>query len=142
MQPVQVDLLNENTNCFPTDSLADRVLVPAGTYDLVRLRIASNQTAADGEIPVRNVCGRVGPNCVVMADGQIEPLVFDEDTLESSFASETTAEEFLLVLPGSESELLIELTPVASIGASFERGARFFSLLPHRPRVARLPSVE
>jgi len=141
-QPLQVDLLNENTNSSPSDSLEERVLIPTGTYDLVRFRIASNQPAADGEIPARNVCGRVGPNCVVMADGQIEHLVFEEDTLESGFTSETTADGLLLVLPGSESELLIELTPVASTGASFGRGARFFSLLPDRTRVARLPSVE
>jgi hypothetical protein len=77
-----------------------------------------------------------------MADGQVVPLVFAEDILESNFASETTADGLLLVLPGTESELLIELTPVASIGASFGKGARIFSLLPDKTSVARLPAVE
>jgi Domain of unknown function (DUF4382) len=141
-QPIQVHLLNEGTNSLGTDTLAERVLIPAGTYDLLRLRFVSNQPGAIGEIPAKNACGRVGRNCVLMADGQIEPLVFAEDKLGSSFASETTADGLLLVLPGTESELLIELTPVASIGASFGKGARVFSLLPDKTSVTRLPSVE
>jgi hypothetical protein len=141
-QPIQIHLLNGGTNSLRTDSLAERVLIPAGTYDLLRLRFASNHPGAIGETPAKNACGRVGPNCVVMADGQVVPLVFAEDILESNFASETTADGLLLVLPGTESELLIELTPVASIGASFGKGARIFSLLPDKTSVARLPAVE
>jgi hypothetical protein len=141
-QPIQIHLLNEGTNSLRTDSLAERVQIPAGTYDLLRLRFASNHPGTIGETPAKNACGRVGPNCVVMADGQVVPLVFAEDILESNFASETTADGLLLVLPGTESELLIELTPVASIGASFGKGARIFSLLPDKTSVARLPAVE
>lgn len=141
-QPIQVHLLIEGANSLRTDSLAERALIPAGTYDLVRLRFASNQPGAIREIPATNACGREGPNCVVMADGQIEPFVLAENKLESSFASETTADGLLLVLPGSENELLIELTPVAAIGASFGKRTQIFSLLPDKTRVARLPTVE
>jgi Domain of unknown function (DUF4382) len=141
-QPIQIHLLDEGTNSLRTDSLTERVLVPAGTYDLLRLRFASNQSGEIGEIPTKNACGRVGLNCVLMADGQIEPLVFAEDKLESSFASESAAVGLLVVLPGTESELHIELTPAASIGASFEKGARIFSLVPDKTSVAKLPWVE
>jgi hypothetical protein len=61
-----------------------------------------------------------------MADGQILPLVFDANTLESRFASESTEDRLLFVSPDSESELLIELTPVVSLGAFIENGARVF----------------
>jgi hypothetical protein len=141
-QPLQVDLLNESTDSLPADFLAARVLIPAGTYDLVRFRITSNQRGADDEIPAKNACGRVGPNCVVMADGQIEPLVFEADTLESRFTSKTAADGLLFVLPGSDSELLIELTPIVSMGASFGKGLPSFFLLPNRTSVERLFPVE
>lgn len=141
-QPIQIHLLSEGTNSLRTDSLEERVLIPAGTYDLLRLRFASNQPGGIGEIPEKNPCGRIGPNCVVMADGQINSLEFAGDKLESTFASETTADGLLLVLPGSESELFIELTSVASIDASSGNGSRIFSLLPDKTKVARLPAVE
>jgi len=141
-QPLQIDLQNESIKGSLADSLAQRVLIPAGLYDFVRLRFASNQPGAGADVPARSACGRAGPNCVVMADGRIEPLVFEEDIFESSFAPDTAADGVLLVLPGSESELLIELTPVSSIGASAGKGAPFFSLLPNRTRVVRLLPVE
>jgi len=142
-QPLQIDLPNESMNGRPADSFAERVPIPAGLYDVVRIRFAPNQPgAADADVPSRNACGGVGPNCLVMADGRIAPLVFEENTFEASFAPDTTADGVLLVLPGSESELLIELTPVSSIGASVGRVAPFFSLLPNRTRVVRLLPVE
>ena len=135
MQPLQVDLLNESTNGRPAGTIAEGVLIP-GTYDLVRFRIAPNQPGGD-EFPAKNACGRVGSNCVVMADGQVEPLVFEADAMESRFAPEATADGLFFVLPGNDNELLIELTPIVSIGASFGQGVRFFSLLPSRTRVQR-----
>jgi hypothetical protein len=137
-RPLQIDLLNESANGSPADSLAERVLIPAGTYDLLRFRFAPNQLGADDEVPVSNACGRLGSNCVVMADGQIEPLVFDADTLESRFTPEIMEGGLFFVLPDSDNELLIELTPVMSIGASLGKGVRFFSLLPSTMRVHRL----
>jgi len=137
-QPLQVDLLNETSNGSPVDFLAERVLIPAGTYDLLRFRLAPNQPGADEEVPAMNACGKAGSNCVVMADGQIVPLLYDAAALESRFASETTADRSLLVMSGSDTELLIDLTPVESIGASFGKGVRFFFLLPSRTTVVQL----
>ena len=74
---------------------------------------------------------------MVMADGQIEPLVFVTDTIEFRFASETREDGLFFVLPGSDSELLIELTPIASISTSFGRGVRSFSLVLSRTRAER-----
>lgn len=136
-QPLQVDLLNESANSPRAKSITEKLLIPAGTYDLVRLRITSNQRGADDEIPAKNACGSVGPHCVVMADGQIEPLVFVTDTIEFRFASETREDGLFFVLPGSDSELLIELTPIASISTSFGRGVRSFSLVLSRTRAER-----
>jgi hypothetical protein len=141
-QPRQIDLLNGSTNSRPVDPIIESALLPAGTYDLVRLRLVPNQAVANDETPAGNACGSLGASCAVMANGQIEPLVFDNDTLESRFAPGTTADRLFLVLPDSNSELHIELTPVASISASFAQGVRFFSLLPGRTTVERLPSVE
>jgi len=57
-QPLQVDLVNEGTDSLPADFLAARVLIPAGSYDLMRLPITSNRRRADDEIPAKNACGR------------------------------------------------------------------------------------
>jgi hypothetical protein len=63
--------------------------------------------------------------------------VFDANTLESRFASESTADRLLFVSPDSESELLIELTPVVSLGAFIENGVRAFSLVASKTTVVR-----
>ena len=133
-QPLQVDLLNEDTNS--PHALAEGVLVPTGVYDMLRIRFEPKRSVGD-VFHAKNECSRVTPSCVVMADGQILPLVFDADTLESSFASESTADRTLFVSPDSENELLIELTPVVSLGAFLENGARVFSLVASKTKVVR-----
>lgn len=126
-----MDLLNEGTNS--SRAVAERVLVPTGAYDMVRIRFESNRSDSD-VFHGKNGCSHVASSCVVMADGQILPLVFDANTLESRFASESTADRLLFVSPDSESELLIELTPVVSLGAFIENGVRAFSLVPAKRR--------
>jgi hypothetical protein len=141
-RPRQVVVLLENRNRQPTGPIIEGVPIPAGTYDLVRLRLASSQDGANGEESARNICGTLGSHCVVMADGQIEPLVFDTDIMESRFTSETSADGLFFVLPGSDSELSIELTPVVSMSVSFGKRVRFFSLLPNRTTVERLSPMQ
>jgi hypothetical protein len=133
-QPLQVDLLNEGTNS--SRAVTERVLVPTGVYDMVRIRFESNGSGSD-VFHAKNGCSYVASSCVVMADGQILPLVFDANTLESRFASESTEDRLLFVSPDSESELLIELTPVVSLGAFIENGARVFSLVASKTTVVR-----
>jgi hypothetical protein len=135
-QPLQVDLPTEGKN-LPR-YVTDRVLVPTGTYDLLRFRFEPNQSG-DDIFQARNACSRIGSSCVVMANGQIVPLVFDADSLESRLTAESTADGLLFVSPGSDSELLIELTPVMSIGAFLGNGARGFSLVASGTRI---PSQE
>lgn len=141
-RPGHVVLPMESRNSHLADPIIEGVPIPVGTYDLVRLRLGSNPDGSTGEESAGNICGRLGPHCLVMADGQIEPLVFDTDAMESRFNSETRADGLFFVLPGSDSELLIELTPVVSIGVSFGKGPHFFSLLLNRTTVERLPPIE
>jgi hypothetical protein len=103
----------------------------------VRFRFAANQPEANDEFSEKNVCGRVGSNCVVMADGQIEPLVFADDILQIDIVSKSAMDGPLLILPDSDNELLIELTPVMQLGTRFGVPARLFSLLPSRTKVKR-----
>jgi hypothetical protein len=137
-QPHQVDLLNEAPKTLSAElSKGARVLIPIGTYDLVRFRFAPNQAEANDEFSEKNVCGMVGSNCVIMADGQIEPLVFADDVLQIAIASKSAMDGLLLILPDSENELLIELTPVMQIGTRFGVPARVFSLLPSKTKAKR-----
>jgi len=141
-QPHRVDLLNETPKTLSAElSKGARVLIPTGSYDLVRFRFAPNQAGTNDEFLEDNVCAKVGSNCVVMADGQINPLVFADDVLQIDIVSKSVMDGPLLIPPDSDTELLIELTPVMQLGTRFGVPARFFSLLPSRTKVKRSNSA-
>lgn len=132
--PRQVELLTEKMNAVPSES-TEEPRIPAGSYDLVRLSLAGDQIRTDDQFLLRNVCGNAGPNCVVMMDGQIAPLVFEADTLEFRLTSESTVDGLPFVLPDSNNELLIELTPVLSMARPFEENAGSFTIFSGRARM-------
>jgi hypothetical protein len=136
--PTQVELLSEKTNAFSTDS-TEELAIPAGSYDLVRLRLTRDQTRVDDKPLLGNACGKAEPNCVIMADGQIAHLVFEADTLEFLLTSEATVGGLPIILPDSNNELFIELTPVLSMARPFGEATRSFIIFPGRARIEPRP---
>jgi len=123
-QPRQISSDLTQANAFglqepSASALLDRSLVPAGAYDLVRLRFAASP-GIGGAPPGENSCGATGWtgwNCAVMGDGRIVPLVLP-DSVEISLAN---GSESLFLLPDTENELRIEVT--AFWPAALPRGA-------------------
>jgi hypothetical protein len=127
-QPRQFDVMKAAPNGLGANLLWNRAIVPAGTYDLVRLRFASNPESPDDQLVTENACGKAGLHCVVMGDGRILPLVLQDNVLELRISAEGTARG-LLISPGSQNRLLIELTPVWSAVALPPEGGQFLPVL-------------
>jgi len=107
--------------------LARSAFVPAGAYDLVRLRFASEAGSAGDPAAEENRCGTVGLHCAVMEDGRILPFVLGGEELKIRFSSEDSVHGIFTVLPESQNHLTIELTLLWSQVAPPGEGVR---LLP------------
>lgn len=136
-RPRQLHLVSEKMTALSSES-SKKLLMPAGSYDLVRLRIAQHLVRSGDEPLLENACGQAGPNCVIMADGHITPLVFEADTLEFPLTSEATVAGLPFVMPGSQNELLIELEPVLSMLPILGEVTQSFVILPGRARMEPL----
>src|SRR5467141_1410125 len=74
-QPLQVDLVRSAADRGAREPLGEMVTIPAGIYRQVRVRFVPNQPMTDDRLPEKNACGSAGFNCVVMADGRIQPIL-------------------------------------------------------------------
>jgi len=96
-EPKQIDLIGAS----PSEILAENAIVPAGNYDVLRVRFSSpsaDTTASPNsaeELTTKDACGPTRSNCIITADGRVQPLRF----------------------PGPSSEILIPLS-AAQIGTS------------------------
>jgi len=127
-----VDLMTPNSSGLAGESLGASAPIPSGIYDQVRVRFAWSRS---DDVPVRSACAELGGNCLVMADGRVHPWLFNSGASELRISSEKLSGG-LLFIP-SDSELLIELTPVWSITASLDGGVEFHPYLTSSARVSR-----
>lgn len=138
-QSLQVDLVRGTANRGNRELLGETVAIPAGLYHQVRVRFAPNVPATEDRLPENNVCGNAGFNCVVMADGTVQPVLFDSGSPELRITSEKIVGGALLVLPDIGSDLVIEMKPVWSWTSSVNRDIR---LVPALTGIARVEPVE
>lgn len=116
-QPEQLDLLAHNSDSFDQNqnTFAD-VAIPADAYRQIRLRLSPpDQPATDEPAPQENACGRVGFNCVIIADGKIRPLVLDGLSSQFQIQSGQIAGGFFRVFPDTATNLKIEFNPQSSL---------------------------
>jgi len=74
-QPKQIDLLGLATNqCFLATLGSTSELQP-GKYEQIRILLADDSASVSG-----NACGSAGANCVVLADGSVEPLLLSSES--------------------------------------------------------------
>jgi hypothetical protein len=98
----------------------------------------SNQTATDDQLPERNACGSVEFNCVVLADGRIQPLLLDPGSPELHITPDRIEGGSLLIPSETETDLRIELKPVWALFSSANEGVRLLPTLAGSAKVGRV----
>lgn len=79
-EPRQVDLIGSSLPVI----LQESTVVAAGTYREVRLQFVSESSMGAETLPSENACGGTHWNCIVMADGHVQPLRLPADWPEVS----------------------------------------------------------
>jgi len=108
-KPVQIDLLENDVAQGVQTPFERTALIPAGIYRQLRLRLVPNQPAHEDRLPEKSPCGNGIFNCVVMADGSIHPLQFDDGSSELRIPSDRVEGASLLFPPDTDTDLIIEL---------------------------------
>jgi hypothetical protein len=98
----------------------------------------SNQTATEDRLPERNACGGVGFNCVVIADGRIQPLLLDAGSPKLLITSDRMEDGSFFIPSETETDLLIELKPVWALFSSADEGVRLLPTLAGSVKVKRV----
>jgi hypothetical protein len=137
-QPLQIDLVRDTADRSAREPLGESVTVPAGVYNEVRVRFVPNQPMTEDRLRERNACGSVGFNCVVMADGRIEPLLLDTGSPELRITSDRIEGASLFVPPDTNTDLIIELKPVWAWYSPVDGGLRLLPALTGRAKVGRV----
>jgi len=136
--PLQVDLVRGTADRGAREPLGEIVAIPAGIYRQVRLRFVPNQPATDDRLPEKNACGSVEFNCVVTADGRIQPLQLDGGSPEVRITSDRIEGASLLIPPDTETDLVIELKLVWAWFSSADQGVRLLPVLNGSAKVGRI----
>jgi hypothetical protein len=137
-QPLQVDLVRGPADGSTREPLGETVTVPAGIYRQLRVRFVPNQPMTDDRLPEKNACGSAGFTCIVMADGGIQPLLFDSSSPEIRIMSDRIEGPFLFIPPDTDTDLVIELKPVWSWVFSASEGVRLLPALIGSAKVGRV----
>jgi hypothetical protein len=135
IQPRQLDLQLAAPHGLAVDLTGEQASIPAGTYDLVRLRFETSREGVGDLLAAENACGKVGLNCVAMADGRNLPLMLRGDVLELPISSGTAGNRIFLVLPESENQLSIELTLVWTLVTPPEQAAQLLPIVTGSARM-------
>lgn len=113
LEPRQFVLVKSGASEWPVIPLGDRASLPAISYDWIRLRLAPATAAHESLLGTENPCGAAGGGCAVMGDGRVVPMALGKE-LEFPIASTEVGGGILTVLPGSDTRVMIELTPAWS----------------------------
>jgi hypothetical protein len=124
-------------NSLP-ERLVENANIPAETYRELRLRFCSIQ-----ESRTNDACGGTLPNCIVMADGRVEPLRWPGDTPELVIPIRTDQGDTLAVLPDSIVDLRLSLEVQQAFTASSIQRSRLQNVVVgHATAVRRWNSFE
>ena len=116
-KPRQIDLMG---NAVP-EILVQGAILPAGGYRGLRLQFFSGSPASAEDLPSENGCGETGWNCLVKADGHVEPLRLTGDIPELFITFQSGEGDLLVVVPHDRIDLRLSLEPnQVSSSSSFE----------------------
>ncbi len=136
-KPLQVDLVRGQADRGVREPLGEIAAFPAGVYRQVRLRFVPTQPATDDRLPERNPCGSGTFNCIVMEDGSIQPLQLDGGSPELRITSDRIEGASLLILPDTDTALIIELKLVWAWSSSADGSVRLLPALTGSAKVGR-----
>lgn len=108
-EPRQIDLLGSSP-----ETLVESAVVPAGAYSSLELEFSS-APPADAEHQEQhsgpNACGLGLRNCIVMSDGQVEPLGWANESATLVLSLQSLQSSPLVLLPDAKIELRLHLEP-------------------------------
>ena len=141
-KPLQIDLLESNVAQGVPEPFERIAHIPAGIYRRLRLRLVPNQLAMEDRLPEKSPCGSGKFNCIVMADGSIQPLQFDDASPELPITSGKTEGASLSFLPDTDTNLIVEWKLVWKSSYSADKGIRLLPTLVSSAKVRRINSDE
>jgi len=137
-EPRQIDLMG---NSLPL-VLVDSAVVPVDSYHEIRLQFSPDSpTSAEG-LPAENACGETRWNCMVMANGHVEPFRFPGGVLELLIPSQSIEGDSVVVLPDSRMDLLLSLEALQGSYFSSAEGWKPQNALVGHATVVRQRSFE
>lgn len=139
-QPLQVNLVSDPADPSAPEPLGQIASVPAGTYRQLLVRFLPNEPVMNDRQPEKNACGSSGFNCVVMADGRIQPLLLEGAVPELRITPDRIDGGSMLVPPDTNTDLVIELKPVWAWSSSADEGLRLLPMLTGSASVGRVES--
>jgi hypothetical protein len=104
-EPRQVDLMGSSLPVI----LQESTTVAAGSYREVRLQFVGGSSMSAETLPSENACGGKLWNCMVMADGHVQPLRLPTDRSELSIPFQNMENGPFVVLPDTVMELRLSL---------------------------------
>jgi hypothetical protein len=122
--------------------LVESAIVPAGNYSEIRLQSFPGSPEHAEESPSENACGETRWNCVIMADGRVEPLHFPEDGPDLLIPFQSIGSDSLVVLPDVRVELRLSLEPYPGSYFSSHEGWKPQNVLVGRATVVQQLSLE
>lgn len=134
----QIDLMGNPTPAIVLAS-AD---VPVGSYREVRLRFLREHSPSAESSPDENACGETGRNCIILADGRVEPLRLVGDMPDLLIPFQDVESDSLVVLPDGTMDLRLSLEPRQGSYYSSAEGWQPQNVLVGRATVVRRRSLE
>ena len=125
-KPRPIDLVGNSP-----ESLVESATIPAEAYREIRLRFCFD-SRSNQECHADTPCGESLRNCVMMADGRIEPLRWPGGTPELFIAIRTLEGDSLAVLPDSFIDLRLSLEVQQAFSVSSIQGLRLQNVLVGR----------
>ena len=135
-RPLQINLASGSGEGITRIALGESTTVPAGTYDLVRLRLAIDEPGVSDGLPAaQSRC--TGHSCVFMEDGRVESLQFGEGAPELLIPLKVSTDVAL----GSDNELSLDLTPIWSVFCTTDQKVALFPSLTGSAKLERRPQI-
>ncbi|HEX2666498.1 MAG TPA: DUF4382 domain-containing protein [Candidatus Acidoferrum sp.] len=125
-KPRPIDLVGDSL-----ETLVENANIPAEAYREIRLRFCFDSRARE-ECHADTPCGETLRNCVMLADGRIEPFRWPGSTPELVIAIRTLEGDSLAALPDSFTDLRLSLEVQQAFDVSSIQGLRLQNVLVGR----------
>ena len=130
-EPRRIDLMGDSM----PEILVENASIPAGSYHEVRLQFVSEPSARDDEIPSENTCREALRNCLILADGRVEPLGLANEAPELLIPLQSGESDSPVLLPDARMDLRLILQPQQMFASSGTGDLKWRNVLAGRATV-------